>query len=158
MKNNIIKGTFVALVALFAQNAISHTLSPMRLTAPWGNADEKIVYRFQATNLYKKYTRFDIDCFKKDLQHPTECKSAPQELWLAAGSSRVFKVQLPTPEPALYFVCTTQVPSDEEKTQAVSRVCSRVYVGIKPPKPVSTIPNRVKQHQPTPNATVSTRN
>lgn len=115
---------------LLAGNTFAHGLSPMRLVVESGT--KEVIYQFDAFNHYKESSVFDVECFKGKVGDPAECLSAPQAFFLPAKAGRKFKVRLETNgEDGIYFVCTTQRPK-EENAAMVTRVCSKIGVGVSP--------------------------
>lgn len=162
MRFNLFKKSIIAgLLAIGATSSFAHSLTPMRLTAPEGA--EYVSYRFNAQNVYPQSTMFTVECFKGDFKHPAECQALPGEFWVPSKGQRIFKALLKTSGDGLYFICTKQEKEIQSGNGQISRVCARVYVGIKPPRIVSNITprkrsNNAKQHQPATNPPVSTGN
>ena len=113
----------------------AHGLMPSRLEAPSGS--KLVAYRFTAINGFSEYDQFAVQCFKNDLKHPYECKSAPAVFNVASKKSRTFKAQIAPDEDAVYLVCTIQT----KEASVITRVCSRFGVGMSPS--LSTDGNRV---------------
>lgn len=138
---------FLLLALLAPTLAFGHSLTPSRLEAQSGS--KFIAYRFTAINAYQKTYLFRVECFKNDLNHPYECKSAPPAFYVPAKGSRKFKVQIEPDSDGVYLVCTLQ----DVDEPIVTRVCARFGVGVDP----STIADRDRIGKPTKHPSIPAR-
>jgi len=136
----------LALITLLPLSPVinAHGLQPSRLEAPSGS--KLVAYRFTAINRYDEYEQFAVQCFKNDLNHPYDCKSAPQILNIAPKKSRTFKTQIAPDEDGKYLVCTIQT----KDAPIVTRICASFWVGadsdrVNQPAKHPSLPPRARQ-------------
>lgn len=141
MVQRFLLALILALPQLLATDVFAHGLQPSRLEAPSGS--KLVAYRFTATNHYNFTDHYAVQCFKNDLNHPYDCKSAPQSFYVAPKKSRTFKTQIQPDEDGVYLVCTIQTT----ESVLVTRVCARFGIGV------SADSNR--EHKPAKHTSVS---